>query len=136
MMAGLRLPDLEEKPPLAPEAPVIIAMANGQMAISWPALISPAPVKVYSVKVRVKDGPWQRVDAGTTPAMLVRKGGKGIRAPTTEVLVAGLPAGEYEAVVYAKNNVGWSAQSPVSDAVQLGGEPGAAVEARAVEARP
>merc|ERR1719387_2313101 len=88
-MPALRLPDLEEqKPPLQPEAPVLAELPDGNVRISWNGMICPVPVKVYSLKVRLRDGPWQRIDAGVSPAVLVRKGGKGVRAPANEVIVA------------------------------------------------
>ena len=54
------------------------------------------PCEVYSLKMRrvvagTADAGWQRVDAGVSPAVLVRKGGKGVRAPATEVPAPAAP---------------------------------------------
>ena len=119
--SGLPVPPAsEEKPPLPPEAPIIVELPDDTVRISWNELVCPVLVNRYSLGVRLRDGPWLKADAGVSPAVLVRSNGKRVRAPATEVIVAEMAPEVYKAAVYAKNRAGWSAASPFSIPVRVG----------------
>ena len=104
--------------PPAPSAPLLEAVGQGQLRVRWAAPAAEPPCTWMAINLRkAGSSAWQQVDYKTKKLGL--SDGDFVPSLLGEIVVSGLSAGSWEAILEAYNPVGWGTTSPICPCTTL-----------------